>query len=154
MPQYECSHGEYFLSTDKKKLDFAVIHHFLSREAYWSAHIPLKTVKKSIAHSLCYGMYLKERQIGFCRVITDMAVFAYLADVFILEPFRGKGLATWMVQCVMEHPDMQGLRRWLLSTRDAHNIYRKAGFMPLTHPENWMQIHHPGMYRPDPEILS
>ncbi|HUX85070.1 MAG TPA: GNAT family N-acetyltransferase [Chitinophagaceae bacterium] len=145
-PVYECTRGPYLLSTDKGKLDLEVIHGFLSLQAYWCLEIPRETVARAMEHSLCYGIYLEGHQIGFCRVVTDMAIFAHLADVFILEPHRGKGLAAWMVRCAVAHPAMQGLRRWTLATRDAHQVYRRAGFQSLDHPERWMQIHLPDPY--------
>ena len=108
-------------------MDIDVIHGYLSR-AYWSEGIPAKTLERACEHSLCFGLFEGETQIGFVRVVTDRATFAYVCDVFVLESHQGKGLGTWLMQCVMQHPDLQGLRRWHLTTRDAHTLYRKVGF--------------------------
>ena len=138
----------YTISTDPARLDMAVIHQYLSEESYWARNIPLELVKRSIDHSLCFGLYHQEKQIGFARLITDKATFAYLADVFITEPYRGKGLSKWLVQTIHAHPDVQGLRRWMLGTRDAHGLYAQFGWKPI--PEElasrFMQIHDPEVY--------
>ena len=136
----------YLLSTAKSQLDVDVIHHFLSEESYWAKGVPRELVEKSIAHSLCFGIYHSENMVGFARMITDHATSAYLADVFILPGHRGKGLSKWMVQCILEHPDLQGLRRMLLATRDAHGLYAQFGFTALDAPEVFMQLHRPGVY--------
>jgi GNAT superfamily N-acetyltransferase len=128
----------YLISTDKRLLDLPVIHGFLSH-SYWAAGIPLEIVEHSIAHSLAFGLYEEKRQIGFARVITDHATFAYLADVFILEDFRGRGLGQWLIESVMSHPELQGLRRWMLATKDAHGLYRKSGFTDLRNPASIME---------------
>lgn len=138
----------YMISTDHAKLDITGIHQYLSEESYWARNIPLELVKRSIDHSLCFGLYHHEKQIGFARLITDKATFAYLADVFIAEPYRGKGLSKWLVQTIHANPDVQGLRRWLLGTRDAHGLYAQFGWKPI--PEElasrFMQIHDPEAY--------
>jgi GNAT superfamily N-acetyltransferase len=134
------------ISTDKSKLDVEYVHRFL-RESYWAQDIPLEVVAKSIEGSICFGMYYASRQIGFARVITDSATFAYLADVFIDEDFRGNGLAKWLVEEIMGYPELDGLRRFMLATRDAHGLYQKFGFSPLSSPERWMQIHNPDIYK-------
>ena len=136
----------FSISTDKHRLDIGYIHRFLS-QSYWAQDIPIEVVTKSIAGSICFGLYDHSRQVGFARVITDSATFAYLADVFIDEELRGNGLSKWLVEVIMSHPSVQGLRRFMLATRDAHGLYKKFGFTPLTSPERWMQIHNPEVYK-------
>ncbi|MDQ2715907.1 MAG: GNAT family N-acetyltransferase [Chloroflexota bacterium] len=135
---HEWRRGAYLISTDRQRLDLTVIHGFLTR-AYWSTGIALEIVQRGIEHSLNFGVYLEDQQIGFARVVTDMATFAYLADVFVLEAYRGQGLGVWLVETIMAHPDLQGLRRWTLATRDAHTLYQKVGFTPLKQPERWLE---------------
>jgi GNAT superfamily N-acetyltransferase len=120
------------------------------RQSYWAEGIPIEIVKRSIENSLCFGVYKTSQQIGFARLVTDYATFAYLADVFILESFRGQGLSKWLMETIVSHPDLQGLRRWMLATRDAHELYRKYGFTAIASPERWMERHFPEVYR---EIL-
>jgi GNAT superfamily N-acetyltransferase len=139
------SREDYLISTDKALLDLKVIHDFLS-QSYWAAGIPVEIVQSSIANSLCFGVYKGSRQIGFARIITDFATFAYLADVFILEEFRGQGLSKWLMEIIVSHPDLQGLRRWMLATRDAHELYRRYGFNEINIPERWMEKHFPDVY--------
>jgi GNAT superfamily N-acetyltransferase len=134
------------ISTDKAKLDLAMIHEFLSH-SYWAAGVPLETVRKSIEHSLCFGVYEDDQQIGFARVISDYSTFAYLADVFILESQRGRGLARLLMQHIIGHADLQGLRRFALATRDAHGLYRQFGFTELARPDFQMEIARPGIYQ-------
>ena len=141
---------EFAISTDLDRLDIDVIHAFLAR-SYWASNIPREIVERSIAHSLCFGVYHLAaegviEQIGFARVISDFATFAYLADVFILENFRGKGLSKWLIECVRSHPDLQGLRRWVLLTRDAQALYKQYGFRELANPERWFEISRPSGY--------
>lgn len=124
---FEQTRGPFTISTDPGRLDVDAVHDFLSR-SYWARDIPRDVVARSIAHSLCFGLYEGPLQVGFARVITDQATYAYLADVYVLEPYRGRGLAKWMLQCILAHPDLQGLRRWSLVTRDAHELYRPFGF--------------------------
>ena len=128
----------FTISTDKEKLDRAAIHEFL-RGSYWAKGIPREVVDRSIEHSLCFGLYDGNRLVGFARVISDLATFGYLADVFVLESHRGRGLATWFMQIIMAHPDLQGLRRWMLATADAHGLYRKIGFTEPSRPERLME---------------
>jgi GNAT superfamily N-acetyltransferase len=135
----------FTISTDPARLDRALIHEFLSA-SYWARGIPRETVERSIAGALCFGLYENGRQVGFARVITDRATFAYLADVFVLESHRGRGLAAWLMETILAHPDLQGLRRWMLLTRDAHPLYRKAGFTDLAHPERVMERVDAGVY--------
>ena len=134
----EWKRGEYTVSTEKGKLDREAIHAFLT-QSYWARGVPRDIVDRSIENSLCFGLYDGERLVGFARVITDRATFGYLADVFVAESHRGKGLATWFMATVMSHPDLQGIRRWMLVTRDAHGLYRKVGFADLSAPERIME---------------
>ena len=127
------------ISTDAGRLDHDAIHEFL-RRSYWAAGIPREMLDRSIEHALCFGLYEGPRQIGFARVITDRATFAYLSDVYVLEEYRGRGLATWLMEAVLAYPDLQGLRRWMLATQDAHGLYRKVGFRDLAHPEWLMEM--------------
>ncbi len=143
---HEWRRGEYSISTDKGRLDVAVIHGFLTM-SYWAAGVPMDVVKRSIEHSLAFGVYKEDQQVGFARVITDYATFAYLGDVFILEPFRGRGLSKWLMEVIVGHPELQGLRRWMLLTRDAHELYRKVGFTEPSHPERYMEMHFPDVYK-------
>lgn len=136
----------YRISTDRSQLDVAMIHRFLSQESYWAQNVPLQVVQRAIAHSLCFGLYQSERQVGFARVVTDAATFGYLADVFVLASHRGQGLGRRLVEAVLAHPDLQGLRRFMLATRDAHRLYRQFGFIAPSHPEVLMERHDPGIY--------
>ena len=134
------------ISTSRERLDVAVIHAFLA-ESYWSPGIPRETVERAIAGSLNFGVYRNGRQIGFARVITDGATFAYFADVFVLPDYRGAGLATWLMTTALTHPALTGLRRCLLVTRDAQALYARCGFTPIARPERFMEITRPDIYR-------
>jgi len=136
----------YLISTDKSKIDIATVHRFLS-QTYWAEGIPIEIVKRGVDNSLCFAIYRGERLIGFARVITDFATFAYLADVFILPEERGKGLSKWLMRVILDHPRLQGLRRFTLATRDAHGLYAQFGFTPFDKPERWMQRHAPDIYK-------
>ncbi len=138
--------NDYLISTDKSKIDVNAVHHFLSR-SYWAEGIPIETVKRSITNSLCFGVYHNEETVGFARVISDFATFAYLADVFILPQERGKGLSKWLMQVIIDHPQLQGLRRFTLATKDAHKLYAQFGFTLFDKPERWMQKHDPDVYK-------
>jgi ribosomal protein S18 acetylase RimI-like enzyme len=120
--------ASYEIDTDRARLDFNLIHGYLSRRSHWAQGIPRATLRRAISHSLPFGLYKNGRQVGFARVVTDLATFAYLADVFVLPEERGHGLARWLVQTILDHPELQGLRRWLLGSRDAQELYRKLGF--------------------------
>jgi GNAT superfamily N-acetyltransferase len=133
------------VSTDPGKLDIDVVHNFLTN-SYWALGVPLETVRRSIQHSLCFGVYKSSRQVGFARVITDFATFAYLADVFVLEAYRSLGISKWLMECIAGHPELQGLRRWALVTRDAHGLYRKFGFEEIHSPQRWMERHDANVY--------
>lgn len=143
----EWTRGAYRISTDPDRLDLEVIHTFLAQRSYWAEGIPRDVVERSIRGSLPFGVYDGERQVGFARVITDRATYAYLADVFVLEAHRGRGLSKWLMDCVVSHPDLQGLRRWHLATRDAHGLYARFGFRPLADPSSLMEIRRPDAYR-------
>jgi GNAT superfamily N-acetyltransferase len=142
---YEVRHGAVVVSTDDERLDLDLLHGFLSR-SYWAEGIPRETIARSLLHSLNFGLYEGDRQIGFARAVTDRATYAYLADVFVVESHRGRGLSRVLMEAVMAHPDLQGLRRFGLATRDAHRLYRKFGFEPLSAPERFMEIARPGLY--------
>jgi GNAT superfamily N-acetyltransferase len=138
--------NDYLISTDRSKIDLDMVHRFLSA-SYWAENIPRSVVQKSIENSLCFGVFHQQDQIGFARVISDWATFAYLGDVFILPSHRNKGLAKWLMQIISDHPELQGLRRFTLATRDAHGLYAQFGFTPFDKPERWMQKHDPDVYR-------
>jgi GNAT superfamily N-acetyltransferase len=129
----------FLISTDPRRVDVAAVHAYLSR-SYWAEGIPIELVAKSIEGSLPFGIYEGPMQVGFARVITDRATFAYLADVYVLESHRGKGLSKWLMEVIRGHPELQGLRRFLLATRDAHGLYAQYGFTPLAKPEAFMEI--------------
>jgi len=136
----------FHISDEKSRLNTEYIHAFLS-QSYWAEDIPMDIIKKSIDGSMCFGVYTEDRQVGFARIITDNATFAWLADVFIDEGFRGKGLSKWLMTVIMGHPDLQGLRRFMLSTRDAHGLYTQFAFEPISHPDRLMAIAHQDMYK-------
>lgn len=136
----------YEISDDKSRLDLDVIHGYLT-ESYWSPGVPRPVVERAIQGSLCFGVYLGRDQVGFARVVTDKATFAYLADVFILEPHRGQGLAQRLMAAICAHPELQGLRRFMLATNDAHGLYARFGFSALANPPAYMEILRPDVYR-------
>ena len=136
----------FCITTDKGKIDIAYVHQFLA-QSYWAKNIPLSVVQQSVKGSLCFAVLYNKKTIGFARVITDEATFAYLADVFIDEPYRGIGLSKWLVQTILAYPSLQHLRRFMLATRDAHGLYSQFGFEPISHPERWLQIHKPDVYK-------
>ena len=131
--------GEYEISTDRARLDLALIHRWLSEHSYWAAGIPLETVRRAVQNSLPFGVYHAGALVGFARVITDYATFAYVGDVFVLDPHRGQGLSTWLMETIAGDPRLGGFRRWMLATRDAHALYEKTGFTPLGQPDRWME---------------
>ena len=140
MKPYEITAGNIVISDDKTRLDISTIHAFLSGRSYWAKGVPIETVERSVRNSLCFGMFKAGRQIGFARVVTDFTTFGWLADVFILEEVRGGGLGKILVAAVVGHPELQGLRRFMLGTRDAHKLYEKYGFASLEFPERFMEI--------------
>jgi GNAT superfamily N-acetyltransferase len=129
----------YLVTADHARIDFEVVHGFLSR-SYWAENIPRETMAKAIANSLCFSLFKGDEQIGFARVVTDRSTFAYLADVFVLEAHRGNGLGAWFMSVLFSHPDLQGLRRFQLATRDAHGLYRRFGFEAPKDPSRLMEI--------------
>ena len=135
------------ISSDPADVDFELVHRFLREDAYWCRGVPRAALEKAIAHSLCFSAFVDDRQIGFARVITDRATFAYLCDVFVLPEARGQGASKAMLQAIDAHPDLQGLRRFLLATADAHGLYAQFGFVPLTRPERFMERYQPDVYR-------
>ena len=137
--------GQYSITTDPERLDIDAIHAYLVR-SFWAEGIPKATVATAIANSLCFGLFDSDKQVGFARVVTDRATFAYLCDVYILEAHRGHGLGKWLIETVMAHPDLQGLRRFQLVTRDAHGLYSRHGFESPLNPERHMEIFRHGMY--------
>jgi len=137
--------GTLTVTCDPARLDQRVIAEFLA-SSYWAQGIPPAIVAKSLANSLCFALLDGDRQVGFARVISDYATIAYLGDVFVLPEYRGRGLSKWLMECVMSHPQLQGLRRWILATRDAHELYAKFGFTPLKRPEFFMELHNPAVY--------
>ena len=139
------SKGDYEISTDPARIDISMVHEFLTN-SYWATGIPLETVRRSIENSISFGVYHGQKQVGFARIISDQATFAYLADVFISPAYRGRGLSQWLMECIVSHPDLQGLRRWMLATKDAHGLYAKFGFTVIRSPETWMEIHRPDIY--------
>jgi GNAT superfamily N-acetyltransferase len=142
----EFRRGEFLISTDPARLDLDLIYNFLTN-CYWAKGIPREVVTRSIEHALCFGIYDGSgAQVGFSRVISDFATIAYLGDVFVLESHRGRGLSKWMMECILKHPALQKLRRWILLTRDAHELYRKFGFTPLKSPDRYMELHRPDVY--------
>ena len=136
----------YEVSDDAKRLDLDVIHGYLAR-SYWSPGIPREIVERAVANSFCFGVYASDgKQVGFARLVTDRATYAYLADVFILEEHRGKGLSKRLMETIIAHPQVQGLRRWSLATRDAHELYARYGFTPIAKPDRLMERHDPDVY--------
>jgi GNAT superfamily N-acetyltransferase len=142
--------GDYLISTDRSRLNIELIHHFLANATYWAVGRTREVVERSIANSFPFGLYKGDdevgfAQIGFARVVTDYATFAWIADVFILSEHRGQGLSKWLMEVILAHPELQGFRRWVLATKDAHGLYERFGFIPLHRPERWME-------RPDPNM--
>jgi GNAT superfamily N-acetyltransferase len=138
--------GRFYISTEKGKMDIDLIHSFLTK-SYWAEGISKEIISRSIEGALCFGVFENDKQVGFARMITDRATFAYLADVFIIEEYRGLGLSKWLMEVIMSHPDLQGLRRMMLATRDAHELYKKFGFTSLNNVDRWMHIHYPDVYK-------
>lgn len=149
--------NEYEISTDKKRLDLSMIHDFLANQSYWAKAIPFEVVKKSIENALCFGVYHQGRQVGFARVVTDYATIAYVGDVFIIEPYRGRRLGKRLIKTIIDRPELEGLRLWLLGTKDAHDLYRKFGFKKVAETpaaERFMAILNPDVYNRGPSIPS
>jgi GNAT superfamily N-acetyltransferase len=144
-PMDNWQRDEYSISTDPARLDLDLIHHYLSNESYWATGRSQEVVRCSIRNSLPFGIYKGTDQVGFARIVTDYATFAWVADVFVLPEHRGRGLSKWLMQIIIAHPRLQGFRRWVLSTKDAHGLYEQFGFIKLHRPERWME-------RPDPNM--
>lgn len=143
---HEWQNGEFVISTDRNRLQIDAIHRYLTEESYWARERTREQTITAIKNSLPFGVYKGENQIGFARVVTDFATFAYLGDVFILENYRGKGLSKWLMEVIVNHPDLQNFRRWILATKDAHTLYEKYGFAALRHPTRWMEKTAPNAY--------
>ena len=141
----EWQRGEYTISTENKRLDIQRIHDFVSNQSYWAQGRPIETVQRALDNSLNFGLYKNNQLIGFARVVTDYATFAWIADVFVLSEHRGQGLSKWIMEVILSHPELQGFRRWVLATKDAYGLYARFGFIPLHRPERWME-------RPDPNM--
>ena len=135
------------VDTDPARLDRALVHRWLSQESYWAKGVPRAVVERAIDHSLCFGAYVGAAQVGFARMVTDRATFAYLADVFVLSEHRGNGYSQRIMDAILAHPDLQGLRRMLLATSDAHGLYAKNGFAPLAKPATFMERYRPDVYQ-------
>ncbi len=138
--------GEFEINDDRSRLQIDVIHTFLSEKSYWAKSRTIEQTKTAIENSICFGVYHGTLQIGFARVVSDHATFAYLGDVFIVEEFRGRGLSKWLMETILAHPKLQNLRRWILATRDAHGLYSQFGFTELKFPERWMELPAPDAY--------
>ncbi len=145
-PYQQMEEPQIEISTDKSRLEIDTIHRFLSEESYWAQDRTIDQTRVAIQNSLCFGAYLKGRQIGFGRVVSDFATFAYVGDVFVLEEFRGRGLSKLLMEAMISHPDLQGLRRWILATLDAHGLYEHFDFSSLKFPERWMERTAPDAY--------
>jgi GNAT superfamily N-acetyltransferase len=133
----------YNISTDKSLINFETVYNYLSNDSYWAKNIPAERLKKAIENSICFGIYHQNKQVGFARVVTDQATFAYICDVFILADHRRLGLSKWLIQTIKQHPELHGLRRWSLATSDAHGLYAQFGFTPISRPDTWMEIFTP-----------
>jgi GNAT superfamily N-acetyltransferase len=134
---------KFVIDTNRKRFDLDLIHAFLSKESYWATGRSRATIERSIQNSISFGIYEGKKQVGFGRVITDYATFAWIADVFIIEQYRGHGFAKWLMETMISHPKLQGFRRWVLATKDAHELYRRFGFEELKRPERWMERRDP-----------
>ena len=146
MKNIEVFRGNFSISTDKSKLDIFSIHRFLANETDWAKGIPLNTLEKSIENSLNFGVYYNNQQIGFARIISDFSTIAYLGDIYILGEYRGNGLSKWLMNEIVNHPDLQNLRRWILLTNTAEWLYKKFGFTEIANPEFYMEKHNPNVY--------
>lgn len=139
-------HGEYWISTDHDKIDIDVVHQFLSKESGWANGISRELVEESLRHSLCFSAFQQDRMVGFCRIITDMATFGNLVDVFVVPDMRGLGISRLLMDAVMAHPVVRKLRRFTLATSTAHGLYEKYGFTPLSKPGSFMEVYKPTIY--------
>lgn len=137
---------QFEIDTDRDRLQFDVIQSFLVNDSYWAQNRTAEQTRTAIENSICFGLYDCERLIGFARVVSDCATFAYIGDVFVIDEYRGRGLSKWLMEVIVSHPDLQGLRRWVLATRDAHGLYAQYDFNPLVHPDRWMERTAPDAY--------
>lgn len=147
MTNIELTFNDYLITTDKTKMDIVAIHDYLSKYAYWSKNIPIEKVRTSMENSLNFGLFHNNHQIGFARVISDFSTIAYLGDVYILDKYQGQGLSKKLMETIMSHPRLQGLRRWILLTSTAHGLYEKYGFTQLKRPEVYMELYNPDVYK-------
>jgi GNAT superfamily N-acetyltransferase len=143
MVNMDITKGDYLISTDRTKLDLRFIHDYLSKESYWVRGMPFEKVVAAADHSLNFGLYHGDRQIGYARIVTDYSRVAYLADVFVIDEYRGRGLSKWLMEVILAHPDLQGLKRWMLHTRDAHGLYEQYGWGAPAKPETYLEIYNP-----------
>lgn len=147
---FEESKNGYLISTDKSKLDINSIFDYLSNRSYWAAGVPMEKVKRAIENSICYGVYDSSgKQAGFARVVTDKATIAYIGDLFIFEEYRKQGLSKWLMECILKHPELQGFRRWILLTKDAHGLYKQYGFNEPEEPSTYMELRKKDVYKTD-----
>jgi len=137
--------NEFVISTDRSKLDLDLVHGYLAG-SYWASGMPRPTLERAVENSLTFGIYRGDQQAGFARVITDLATYAYLSDVFVVEPYRGRGLSKWLIECILAHPDLQGLRRFALFTRDAQGLYERYGFAPVRGKSTYLERWEPNVY--------
>lgn len=133
----------YIISNDKRHIDFDRLYQYLENESYWAKGVTVDRLKRAVENSLCFVILKQEEFAGFARVVTDKATFAYICDVFVLDEHRRLGLSKWLMQTILQHPELQGLRRWSLATSDAHGLYKQFGFVPLSKPDTWMEIYTP-----------
>lgn len=147
MQSLEVFKAQFCISTDKSRLDLNAMHDFLSKEAYWSLGVPIETIRKSTENALNFGLYDGQKQIGYAKIISDFATIAYLGDVYVLPEYRGSGLSKWLMETIHAHPELQGLRRWILLTGDAHGLYEKFGWRPIAAPDRWMELHNKDVYK-------
>ena len=154
MTQNEWRRGDYTISTDPARLNVEAVHEFLSTQSYWARGRDFETVRRAVENSLPFGVYREGRQVGFARVVTDYATFAWLADVYVLDEFRGEGLGKWLVEVILSHPELQHLRRWILGTRDAHELYRRFGFTEIEQPQFYMHRLEAAPPVPQPEATG
>ena len=145
---------KYLITTDAAKVDVDVVHRFLSEQSSWAKNIPRETVARAVQHSICFSVLHEDALIGFARVVSDRATVAYLGDVFVLPAHRGRGLSKWLMACITSHPELQGLRRWMLATADAHGLYSQFAFTPLNAPARWMEKHDADVYKPSADAAE
>ncbi|HRG37458.1 MAG TPA: GNAT family N-acetyltransferase [Bacteroidia bacterium] len=147
MTPIEIKFDDFTITTDKSKMDVVAIHDFLSKYSGWSDNIPFERVKASIDNSLNFGLFHNDKQIGFARVISDFSTIAYLGDIYVLGEYRGQGLSKQLMDAVINHPNLQGLRRWILLTSTADWLYEKYGFKKIPNPEVYMELYNPNVYK-------